>query len=441
MHVSRFATDRRFVTEPLESEPILRLPIAGDGIEVNSEFAAAPLRALLIASERPPIKSGVAESVGRLSAGLRARGHSVDVLAGTDGRSLTVGEFRFNNLALKWPAIRRTLSDYDVVNVHGPAPTISDAYLALLATVPRARRPYLVYTHHFSIDLPGWKRASQTYDRANRRLARAANRVVVTSESYGSVMTTRHGPPVEVIPWGVEFERFLGRPTRPPYDGSRPLRVLFVGQMREYKGINQLLVAVAGQKRLELTLVGTGRLEPTYRKLAMQCNVRHAGYVSDESLTEEFLNHDVVVMPSTSRLEAFGLALLEGMAAGCVPVASDLPGLRDVAAPTGRIVRAGDATHLRKTLLDLAAEPALVQRLQGDSRARAARYTWAATIDAYERAFANRTGPASTRGPSRFARRIITLPNESIITLPNENGSSAATGVPSQALSGSNPFP
>jgi Glycosyl transferases group 1 len=46
--------------------------------------------------------------------------------------------------------------------------------------------------------------------------------------------------------------------------------------------------------------------------------------------------------------------LLEGMAAGCVPVASDLPGVRAVAGQSGMLVPPGDATALRRTLLHLA---------------------------------------------------------------------------------------
>jgi glycosyltransferase involved in cell wall biosynthesis len=370
--------------------------LSKNGHTARRRSATGTIRTLLIASERPPLKSGVAEAIKKLSAGLRGRGHIVDVLAGTDARSLTIGEFRFNSLASKWAMIGRTLAAYDIVNVHGPAPTISDAYLMLLRTVPRARRPRVVYTHHFCLDLPNWTRLSRVYDRMHRLLASTADQIVVTSESYQSIMATRHGPPVDVIPWGVDVERFRGRRTPAAFDGSRPLRLLFVGQMREYKGLPQLLMAAAGQPALDLTLVGSGPLERNYRQLATEPNVTFIGRVPDDLLTELYLEHDVVVMPSTSRLEAFGLALLEGMAGGCVPVASDLPGVRDVASATGRIVRTGDVADLRNTLLALAADPAVVRELQQRSRSRAMQYTWAATVAAYEGYFRN--GAMQTNG-------------------------------------------
>jgi hypothetical protein len=182
-------------------------------------------------------------------------------------------------------------------------------------------------------------------------------------------------------------DRFAGQRLVPDYDGSRPLRVLFVGQMRPYKGIAELVQAVADQRHLTLTVVGKGRLEDHYRSLATSSNTEFVGSVSDDVLTRLYLSHDVVVKAATSRLEAFALVLLEGMAAGCVPVASDLPGVRDVAVATGRIVPACDVEGLRTALVDLARNPTFVRELQARSRAEATRYSWASTVAGYEQAF------------------------------------------------------
>ena len=118
--------------------------------------------------------------------------------------------------------------------------------------------------------------------------------------------------------------------------------------MRPYKGIAETIAAVAGQPELSLTLVGKGRLHDQFRALTDRDNVRFVGSVSDAVLTRLYKSHDLIVKPSTNRLEAFGLALVEGMAAGCVPVTSDIPGVRDVASPTGCIVPPRDVDALAR---------------------------------------------------------------------------------------------
>ena len=67
--------------------------------------------------------------------------------------------------------------------------------------------------------------------------------------------------------------------------------------------------------------------------------------------------------------------VIEGMAAGCVPVASDLPGVRDIASPTGLVVPA-TLGALRAALRGLAQDTARLERLQRASRLAAQALTW-----------------------------------------------------------------
>ena len=92
----------------------------------------------------------------------------------------------------------------------------------------------------------------------------------------------------------------------------------------------------------------------------------------------------MIVLPSVTRAEAFGLVLLEGMAAGCVPVASDLPGVRDVAGPTGVLVAPGDSGALRAALAGLAEDGGRLESLQADSWLAAQALSWERCIDSYE---------------------------------------------------------
>src|SRR3954463_492670 len=96
---------------------------------LNGTVRTRALRVLVLTSEAPPVVSGVSRCVDRLTTGLRERGHHVDVLSSAEFPRLVLGEWRLSSLAVRWPMIARRLSRYDVVNLHGPIPTMSDAFL------------------------------------------------------------------------------------------------------------------------------------------------------------------------------------------------------------------------------------------------------------------------------------------------------------------------
>lgn len=368
------------------------------------------MRVLIVVSEAPPIVSGVSRCVDRIVGGLQAQGATVDVLSSNDIRRWTFGEARISSFIGRWPAVSRDLDRYDVVNVHGPAPTMSDAFLALFRTRRSSRRPALVYTHHSSIDIAGLGPLCRVYDAMTTRLSSLADRIIVTTPSYAEMVRRPSSPPIDVIPWGVDAAS-VARRERVPSTG--PLRVLFVGQLRPYKGVSVLIDAVAGQPDLRLTVAGDGPLAEQHRRHAAGTgadNVTFTGQVSDGHLSRLYLEHDVVVLPSTTRAEAFGLVLLEGMAAGCVPVASDLPGVRDVVGATGVLVPPGDENALRDALISLAADRERVRRLGEASREAALSQPWEAVSSAYMVAFEDAIQDMQAARWSKLLRSAIRPP-------------------------------
>jgi glycosyltransferase involved in cell wall biosynthesis len=292
------------------------------------EPGSEPLRVLVITSEAPPIVSGISRSVDHLTTGLRGRGHHVDVLSSVQIPRLVLGEIRLSLLILFGPALARRLRKYDVVNLHGPVPTMSDVVLLLSRVMPASSRPRIVYTHHSALQIKGAEWLCGIYDRLHRRLSSRVDLTVTTSRYYADLLGVPGSRPVRVVPWGVDLRAHRLRQR----SGLRPLRVLFVGQMRPYKGVEALLAALCGEHGIELVLIGSGEHLSEYRLLANGLggtNVHFLGRVSDEELLDHYDSSDVIVLPSITKAEAFGLVVLEGMAAGCVPVVSDLPGVRD----------------------------------------------------------------------------------------------------------------
>jgi rhamnosyl/mannosyltransferase len=75
------------------------------------------------------------------------------------------------------------------------------------------------------------------------------------------------------------------------------------------------------------------------------------------------------------------------MAAKCVPVVSDLPGVRDLVGDVGEVVPTRDHLALRASLLGLAADPERLAALGVAARTRAKEMSWDACVARYEAAF------------------------------------------------------
>ena len=307
--------------------------------------------------------------------------------AGLTSPKLVKREIRLSAFALFWPRFRRNIHPYDVVNVHGPVPTISEVFLLLVKTLHHMHRPAIVYTHHSDLAIPRLERWCGLYNKLTGRIAHTADVVVVSSAAYQNKLRRLQGSPVELVPWGIEA-RGKVQP-RPAHDG-KVLRVLFVGQLRPYKGVPVLIEAAAGMSNVEVTIVGSGSGRVAFEEQARSLradNVHFRGRVSDAELWEAYSRHDIVVLPSTTTAEAYGLVLAEGMVAGCIPVASDLPGVREVVGAAGLLVEPGSVESLRMVLTRLQADDELRLRFAAQTALHSRDLSVQRTAERYERVF------------------------------------------------------
>jgi rhamnosyl/mannosyltransferase len=364
---------------------------------------------LLAISETPPRHSGVARIAGRLRAGFAAAGHTVDVLSIEDTGRISIGEVRLTGLLPRWLALRRRVAAADVVSVFGPAPTFSDALLLLLRLRRRGRQR-VVYTHVFDLDFPWLTPLCVAYNWTHRQLARAADHVVVPTAGYAAGFP-RAGR-LSVIPWGIDHAV-----APPALEKDARFTILFVGQLRPYKGVATLIRAAGQVPDAQVIIAGDGPERAKLERLAARSgasNVTLLGSVSEAELAGLYARAHVVVLPSVSRLEAFGISLVEGMAAGCVPVASSLPGVREVVGDTGYTFPAGDAEALGRILAALRVDGS--ERLLRSERARerSAEYSWERTVREhlalYERLIEARSAHLSARPAEPVEPRVRSAP-------------------------------
>jgi glycosyltransferase involved in cell wall biosynthesis len=105
------------------------------------------MRILVIISEAPPIRSGVARVCEEINQRLRSAGHTVDTLSSLDIPRVQLGEVRLSSMVWRgFTDLLPRLREYDLIHIHGPAPTFSDMALLLAWLKQRSGGPPIVYT-------------------------------------------------------------------------------------------------------------------------------------------------------------------------------------------------------------------------------------------------------------------------------------------------------
>ena len=133
---------------------------------------------------------------------------------------------------------------------------------------------------------------------------------------------------VVIAPLGIDTARFQPSGARPPW--AVPA-LLFVGQLRHYKGVADLLSAMAllpEPVRPSLQISGDGPMrqpwETLCRSLGLSQAVTFLGNVADADLPALYRSADIFVLPSTSRAESFGMVLVEAMASGLPCITTEI---------------------------------------------------------------------------------------------------------------------
>lgn len=362
-----------------------------------------------------PHLGGVESHVECVSRELAARGHEVTVLTATQpgaAASETLDGVRIERVPRLLsplgtpvtPALERRIRALkpDLVHSHSPPPVTSWH----AARGARAARVPHVLTHHCDLDIPRWwgPTAVGVYERTAHRTALAgAALVLATTQGYANTsraLWRLPGERIAVVPNPVDAARF--HPDRPRSEARAKLGLgaevvaLYVGRLAHHKGIEQFLQAAAHTDRDTVHVVaGDGperpRLEALARAMGVATRVRFLGKVPHEVLPWAYAACDMAVLPSVSRLEAFGIAALEAMASARPVVVSDIPGVREVVEPgvTGLTARPLDPADLGARIAELAGDPARRARMGEQGRKRVeAHFATPRVVDRLEQAYA-----------------------------------------------------
>lgn len=339
------------------------------------------LKVLHVGKYYPPVPGGmerIVETLCRVSQGRlqsrviafdRGRSTKEEVIDGVPvTRVGTLGQAGSVPIAPNF-ASHLSRADADLMVVHEPNPW---ALLSLLLTPPRM--PFAIWFHSDVVRPALQYRlfyapiARPAYDRARR--------FVVSSPALAAMSpaVARYSRKTSVIPFGIDPAAWSpDRETRLRADAIRtaikkPI-VLFVGRLVAYKGVD-VLINAASALPVHVAVAGDGPMRSVWSARASAiggcASFEFPGVLSDAEVKAWMHAADVVVLPSITKAEAFGVVQLEAMASGkpviSTNVASGVPWVNRHG-ETGLVVPPNDATALRTALETLLADAAMRSRL------------------------------------------------------------------------------
>ncbi|MBI4394055.1 MAG: glycosyltransferase family 4 protein [Euryarchaeota archaeon] len=396
------------------------------------------MKILQLAVRFPPAPGGVETHVAELSKRFLERGHEVSVLT-TDlhkevpftRRPTAAGEVAPSGVRVtRFPAmtfggdahyvvspglVRRAVAEagrFDVMHAHsyGYLHTVAGAFGSRLAD--RA----FVFTPHFH---PSW---SMEFGARRRRLRavfdrfvapfvwNSCDRIISVSGEEERLMSFPRSLSDRVVrvPNGIDLARFrrpaegnLFRKTVPV--GGR--YVLYIGRLASNKGLRSLVEAHSRIASAGVSLVIAGEdqgIAPELLSLASRLGtadrVHIPGHLEADVLLSALSGCELLVLPS--EYEAFGIVLLEAMAAGKPVVATRVGGIPEVVTDgvEGLLVEYGDVGGLARAI-DTVLSEAKARGFGEAGRKRSQRYDWDAIADSTLRVY--RDAIASRRRPPR----------------------------------------
>lgn len=334
------------------------------------------------------------------SAGMRARGHEVTLIAPTSARIFAEAQRRglptvdlpIGRKSLRgWLALRRWLkaNRVDVVNTHSS----TDSWLVALACATLAHPPAMVRTRHVSVPVARNAATRWLYGHATRR-------IVTTGEALRRTLIETNALPADrvvSVPTGIDLARFAPgdkAAARAALGLAPALRYIgIVATLRSWKGHLYLIEALErlGRDDCRLLVVGDGPMrEPIESRIAaagLGDRVKLAGHQDDPAPWLRAM--DVFCLPSYAN-EGVPQALMQAMLAGVPVVTTPVGSILEVVEDgrTGLVVPPRDAHALAQAIARLLDDPELARRLGSAARAEAVkRFSQDRMLDRMEAVF------------------------------------------------------
>ncbi len=217
-------------------------------------------------------------------------------------------------------------------------------------------------------------RQMELYNYRHAAVALAGNRAaveVLKRKGY-------NGPIRIIIQFGFDTAIYKRSEPRPPRAAADPFTLGFVGRLKDNKGLDLLIAALAQlPSYCRVVFIGNGPmksvLEEQAGRLGVAERVIFKGGLPTYEIPQELQRLDALVLPSVTRpnwIEQFGRVLAEAMACETPVIGSRSGEIPHVIGDAGLVFTEGDVSELVACVRKLLAEPQLYARLAKQGRQR-----------------------------------------------------------------------
>ncbi|MCK5660058.1 MAG: glycosyltransferase family 4 protein [Methanosarcinales archaeon] len=294
---------------------------------------------------------------------------------------------------------------YDVVIAHTPVPFCAD--IAAIACRLTKARFILTYHNDNVKDSFPLSIIALIYNHTINYITLLLSNYIITSSPYcfeksKSLRHFKHK--LAYIPPAVDDVFFTGEcegtdSTHHKYSMPEGHKViLFVGQLQKshsHKGIKYLLegfkMALDTNPCIHLLIVGdgdSGIYKKTINEMNVESNVTFAGHVDNDEMLQIYRDSDILVLPTITPAEGFGMVLIEAAASETPVIGSDIGGISYVIKDlkNGVLVRPKSSIEIASAIHKLLDDAELYNTFKrcGFDAAKK-RYRWNLAIDAHQR--------------------------------------------------------
>ncbi|MBL0707985.1 MAG: glycosyltransferase [Sulfurimonas sp.] len=278
----------------------------------------------------PPSMGGTEQVMFETSEGVSRDGHTCDVLCSNKKASYIEDKFEnytvfrtgsygiFLSTSITPQLIYKLWklnSKYEIIHIHAPDPM---AFLALFLVRPKAK-----IIVHWHLDIVRQHRTKKFFIPLQNWVLKFADKVIVTSKNYVQHSSDLKDvvSKVEILPLGTSNYSHLSdkknvKDIHEQYKNKKI--VLAIGRLVGYKGFKYL---VESAKYLDddfmILIAGTGyekdNLEDIISSNKLQKKVKLLGHISEQEKYDYLQASYLFCLPSITKAEAFGVAIIEAM--------------------------------------------------------------------------------------------------------------------------------